>query len=65
MMMATPKNVAQAIMELSYSDLIGIASELVNMQKGAKDDGWEWLPSEVHGQYGLAEMLHAWAESQE
>lgn len=63
--MATTKNVAQAILELSYSDLITMAEEFVNMQKGAKDDGWEWLPGEVHGQYGLAQMLHAWAESQE
>ena len=63
--MATPNNVADAILTLSYSDLIGLASELVNMQKGAKDDGWEWLTSEVHGEYGLAQMLYSWAESQE
>lgn len=63
--MATPKNVAQVILTLSYSDLIRMASELVSMQKGAKDEGWEWLPGEVHGEYGLAEMLHSWAEGQE
>jgi hypothetical protein len=62
--MATPKNVAQVILTLSYSDLVGMAKDLVDMQKGAKDDGWEWLTEEVHGDHGLAEMLHSWAESQ-
>jgi hypothetical protein len=58
------EKIAQAILALSYSDLTEMAGELVMMQNGAKDEGWEWVTSEVYGEKGLAQMLHSWAESQ-
>ena len=63
--MSTTKDVAEAIKVMSYSELIELASDLVAMQKGAKDDGWEWIPTQIHGEFGLAQMLYSWAESQE
>jgi hypothetical protein len=63
--MATTKIVAGSIKALKYSDLIDLANDLVQMQQAAKEDGWEWLTSEVHGEYGLAQMLYSWAEAQD
>jgi len=56
--------VAQAIREMTYEELITLTSTLVNMQKHAKEDGWEWDPTEVHGEFGLANMLHSWASAE-
>lgn len=57
------EKIAAGILELTHTELVEMANELVAMQSGAKEDGWEWKPSELHGQYGMVEMLHAWAES--
>jgi hypothetical protein len=54
--------IAKTIMDMKYAELVLLAEQLVNMQKGAKDDGWEWLPGDVHGEFGLINMLHCWAE---
>lgn len=62
--MATKEDIAKAIVSLSYPDLIDFANDLVAMQKGAKEDGWEWRLDELHGEYGLAQMLYSWADAQ-
>lgn len=54
--------IAQTILLMKYDELVALASELVRMQKDAKDDGWEWDTTEVYGEFGLAHMLHSWAE---
>jgi len=61
--MATMEDVAKAIMDMTHTELVAMAGELVEMQKGAKEDGWEWKPCELHGEHGMISMLHAWAES--
>ncbi len=55
--------IADGIMALTHAELVEMADELVNMQKGAKADGWAWKPDKLHGKNGLISMLHAWAES--
>lgn len=57
------EEIAKKMLELPYSDLLEMACELVAMQRGAKEDGWEWKPDEVHGEYGMMQMLYSWAES--
>jgi len=57
--------IATAIREMTYEELITLTSALVEMQKDAKEDGWGWDPTEVHGEYGLASMLHNWASAVE
>jgi hypothetical protein len=57
------EEIAKKILALTHSELVEFATELVEMQQGAKDDGWAWKPNQVHGQYGLVEMLHSWADS--
>jgi len=57
--------VARAIREMTYEELIGFTSTLVDMQTTAKEDGWGWDPTKVHGEFGLANMLHSWATAEE
>jgi len=57
--------IATAIREMTYEELIILTTTLVDMQKQAKEDGWGWDPTEVHGEYGLANMLHNWASAVE
>jgi len=57
--------IADIIKFMPYGDLIDIATDLVAMQKDAQDHGWEWKPNEVHGEFGLANMLNSWADAQE
>lgn len=57
------EKVAAAIMDLTHAEMIEMCTELVQMQSGAKDDGWEWKPTELHGEYGMMAMIHAWADS--
>ena len=56
---------ATAIKSLKYAELIDIASDLVKMQISAKEGGWRWRPDQLHGEYGMAQMLHSWAEEYE
>jgi hypothetical protein len=56
---------ASHIKMMTYDELIGVANDLVAMQKDAKDDGWEWKPDEAYGEFGLANMLSSWAEAQD
>ena len=55
---------ASTIRSLTYDEMISVASDLVQMQKGAREDGWAWRPQETYGEFGMAQMLHSWAESQ-
>ena len=63
--MSEKSRIADIIKSMTYEELIDIASDLVEMQKGTKDDGWEWRPNETYGEFGLAQMLYCWAESQD
>lgn len=56
---------ASTIRSMTYAELTSVANDLVDMQQGAKKDGWAWKPHETYGSFGMAQMLHSWAESQE
>lgn len=61
----TGKDVADAILHLSYDEMISLAEDLAEMQRSAKEDAdFRWKPTEAHGNYGIAQMLYSWAESQ-
>lgn len=55
---------ASTLMSMTYAELTSVANDLVDMQKGAKESGWAWKPNETYGEYGMAQMLHSWAEGQ-
>lgn len=60
----TKKEVSTAILSMTYGEFIDMVNDLVQMQIDAKDDGWKWDPTKTHGQFGLAQMIYSWAESQ-
>jgi hypothetical protein len=62
--MSNKAKVAALITSMTYQELTDLAQDFVAMQRGAKESGWEWIPDEVYGEFGLANMLASWAESQ-
>lgn len=56
---------ASTLKSMTYDELVSVARDLVQMQIDAKGDGWRWRPYDLHGQYGMAQMLYSWAEAQE
>ena len=65
MTLSAKSQLAEIIKSMTYQELIDVANDLVEMQKGAREDGWDWKPNETHGEFGMANMLISWAESQE
>ncbi len=63
--MSAKSELAAIIKSMTYQELIDVTNDLVDMQRHAKDDGWDWKPNEIHGEFGLANMLSSWAETQE
>jgi len=52
------KEVADAILHLSYSEMMDFVNDLVAMQKG----DISFQPDDPYGPTGLAQMMFSWAD---
>jgi hypothetical protein len=60
--MTRKAQIAKAILSMTHDELRQMASGFIDMQKGAREDGWEWYPDKLYGEFGLIELLYCWAE---